>query len=154
MKTVFAVLLLLLSFAANAQTYELTFMTASKHFGGDGRPCNADETGKETMREVNPGIGFRVNFNRTWSVEQAIYANSVWKTSYAILGAWMPIDYGSVRFGLGAGGATGYCTKPVMPIGGLIASFDFGRTWGVDVMGFPPIGPTDGVVTAQVRYRF
>ena len=149
----FLILALCATFAHAQYNYSMTFTTVSKHYGADGVPCNYQETGKEHAREVNPGIGFQVEFNREWSVEQAIYANSAWNTSYAVLGKWTPIDHGWYRLGIGFGGATGYCAKPVMGLGGLVASFDISRHWGADVLLTPPIGNTDGVVALQLKYR-
>ncbi len=154
MKFLIGIALALFALTAQAQSRTgLVFSTVSKHFGGDGVPCNYSETGKETLREHNPGVGLRVELDRKIALEAGYYKNSAWKDTFYTLSKWTPLDYGVARFGLAGGIATGYC-KPIFPIVGLTTSVDITKNLGFDLIAAPPYKQTDGVVGLQLKLMF
>lgn len=145
-----------LAYAKSPEEYALMLPVGSKHYGGDGiSKCGLTRANNPAYREQNLGLGLKKSFDRRWAVEVGFYQNSAWKDTVYALAKWTPVDYSWVRWGVGFGGGTGYCAKPVLFMAGAVASVDISKNVGVDVIATPPIGRgIEGVIGLQFRLSF
>lgn len=145
-----------LAFAKSPTDYALVIPVGSKHYGGDGvSKCGLTQANNPAYRERNLGIGLKGSFDRQWAVEVGYYQNSAWKETVYAVAKWTPVDYQWVRLGVGFGGGTGYCAKPVLFMAGAVVTVDVTKNVGFDVVAIPPIGRgTEGVVGLQLRLSF
>jgi len=114
---------------------------------------NRDVAKRKDLNEVNPGVGFErdIGDNR-YSV--GVYDNSYNKNSLYGLLSYLPFKSGNFVLGITGGAATGY-NKPLMPIVGLLGTYDTPKG-GVSLILTPPVSykgkHSYGVLGIQGRF--
>lgn len=99
------------------------------------------------------GAGIEHNIAGNWRLAAGVYDNSNCNMSVYAAAAWLPLSYGSLRFGLIGGAVTGYRAS-VTPAGGIVTGYER-RRWGVNAILIPPSGESgSGVLWLQVKRAF
>lgn len=107
---------------------------------------------KYDFNEINPGLGIEYEKDNR-RLMLGTYKNSIRRDSNYILIGYMPMHLENLSMGIAGGAVTGYF-QSVMPVGGLLATYQHNRI-GVNVLMVPNVLSIEvyGFAGIQLRYR-
>lgn len=101
---------------------------------------------------VTPGIGYEHTLSKNWQLSVGAYDNSNCRLSAYVAGAWLPLKFSDWRLGTISGLVSGY-NNSVLPVGGLVFSYEPKNKIGFNFIFIPPAGETSaGVGWLQVKW--
>ena len=100
----------------------------------------------------NPGVGLQHDVGADLRVLGGLYYNSYHKTTVYAGAAYQPLQHGAIRFGVMGGLVTNYKNLRV-PVMALPALSIEGTRFGIDILGFPSVGSSTGLITVNAKYR-
>lgn len=144
MRTIIAAVLALACFTAHADDLWASISIRSDHYTtNDQTVYNTDTLGLGGEWATTP----RQSWLAGW------YHNSHHKPSIYAAFAEQPFDYQAFKAGAAIGLVTGYPASDVLPLLGVIASYD-GARWGGNLVVTPPIGHfAAGSISLQIKVR-
>lgn len=118
---------------------------------GSGLAIHLD--GAQHCNSITTGLGYEHSQSGKWRYQLGFYRNSGCRWSTYISEAWLPLKWGNWHGGLIAGAVTGY-SSPILPAGGLVASYEPGK-YGLNIIFIPPAGESGaGVLWLQAKVAF
>lgn len=124
-----AIVLCLLAQSNSAQADAIVATIASWHATNHG--------GNSGYNEVNPGLGYEHPLNERHTFSLGFYDNSYDRNTDYILDLWQPLqgrsDFGTFKFGLAFGIATGYENDSFSPVAVPMLSYE-NSTWGLNLI--------------------
>ena len=103
---------------------------------------------------ITSGLGYEHSQSENWRYQVGFYRNSQCRWSTYIAEAWLPIKLAALKLGLIGGAVTGY-SAPILPAGGLVASYEPKNSPGFNLIFIPPAGESGkGVLWGQIKWEW